>query len=28
MVLDDLENAIDQCDAIADTLTNLAIKNG
>jgi len=27
-VLDDLENAIDACDAIADTLTNLAIKNG
>lgn len=27
-VLDDLENAIDQCDAIADTLANLAVKNG
>lgn len=27
-VLEDLENAIDACDAIADTLTNLAIKNG
>jgi uncharacterized protein Yka (UPF0111/DUF47 family) len=27
-VLDDLENAIDACDAIADTLTNLAIKHG
>jgi uncharacterized protein len=27
-VLEDLENAIDQCDAIADTLTNLAIKHG
>jgi len=27
-VLDDLENAIDGCDSIADTLTNLAIKNG
>lgn len=27
-VLEDLENAIDQCDSIADTLTNLAIKNG
>ncbi|HVJ93550.1 MAG TPA: DUF47 family protein [Labilithrix sp.] len=27
-VLDDLENAIDQCDAIADTLANLAVKHG
>lgn len=27
-VLEDLENAVDQCDAIADTLANLAIKNG
>lgn len=27
-VLDDLENAIDQCDALADTLTQLAVKNG
>lgn len=27
-VLEDLENAIDACDSIADTLTNLAIKNG
>ena len=27
-VLEDLENAIDQCDAIADTLTNLAVKHG
>lgn len=27
-VLEDLENAVDQCDSIADTLTNLAIKNG
>jgi uncharacterized protein Yka (UPF0111/DUF47 family) len=27
-VLDDLENAIDQCDAIADMLTNLAVKHG
>jgi uncharacterized protein Yka (UPF0111/DUF47 family) len=27
-VLEDLENAIDACDAIADTLTNLAIKHG
>ena len=27
-VLDDLENAIDACDSIADTLTNLAIKHG
>ena len=27
-VLEDLENAIDACDAIADTLSNLAIKNG
>ena len=27
-VLEDLENAIDQCDAIADTLANLAVKNG
>jgi uncharacterized protein Yka (UPF0111/DUF47 family) len=27
-VLEDLENAIDSCDEIADTLTNLAIKNG
>lgn len=27
-VLEDLENAIDQCDSIADTLANLAIKHG
>jgi uncharacterized protein len=27
-VLEDLENAIDQCDSIADILANLAIKNG
>ncbi len=27
-VLEDLENAVDQCDYIADTLTNLAVKNG
>lgn len=27
-VLEDLENAVDQCDSIADTLTNLAVKNG
>jgi uncharacterized protein Yka (UPF0111/DUF47 family) len=27
-VLDDLENAIDQCDSIADLLTNLAVKHG
>jgi uncharacterized protein len=27
-VLEDLENAIDQCDSIADTLANLAVKNG
>lgn len=27
-VLDDLENAIDQCDEIADTLANLAVKHG
>jgi uncharacterized protein Yka (UPF0111/DUF47 family) len=27
-VLEDLENAIDACDSIADTLSNLAIKNG
>ena len=27
-VLDDLENAVDQCDSIADTLTNLSVKNG
>jgi outer membrane protein TolC len=27
-VLEDLENAIDACDSIADALTNLAIKNG
>lgn len=27
-VLEDLENAVDQCDAIADTLANLAVKNG
>jgi uncharacterized protein Yka (UPF0111/DUF47 family) len=27
-VLEDLENAIDQCDSIADTMTNLAVKNG
>jgi uncharacterized protein Yka (UPF0111/DUF47 family) len=28
IVLDDLENAIDACDSIADTLANLAIKHG
>ncbi len=27
-ILEDLENAIDHCDHIASTLTNLAIKNG
>ena len=27
-VLEDLENAIDACDEIADTLTNVALKNG
>ena len=27
-VLEDLENAIDQCDSIGDILANLAIKNG
>lgn len=27
-VLEDLENAVDQCDSIADILANLAIKNG
>jgi uncharacterized protein Yka (UPF0111/DUF47 family) len=27
-VLEDLENAVDACDSIADMLTNLAIKNG
>lgn len=27
-VLEDLENAVDQCDSIANTLTNLAVKNG
>lgn len=27
-VLEDLENAIDQCDSIADTLTHLAVKHG
>lgn len=27
-VLEDLENAVDQCDALADTLTNLAVKHG
>jgi uncharacterized protein Yka (UPF0111/DUF47 family) len=27
-VLEDLENAVDACDQIADTLTNLAIKHG
>ena len=27
-VLEDLENAIDQCDSIADTLANLAVKHG
>lgn len=27
-VLEDLENAVDHCDAIADTLTNLAVKHG
>jgi len=27
-VLEDLENAVDQCDSIADILANLAVKNG
>ena len=27
-VLEDLENAIDACDSIADALANLAVKNG
>jgi uncharacterized protein Yka (UPF0111/DUF47 family) len=27
-VLEDLENAVDQCDSIADTLANLAVKHG
>jgi uncharacterized protein Yka (UPF0111/DUF47 family) len=27
-VLEDLENAVDQCDSIGDILANLAIKNG
>lgn len=27
-VLEDLENALDQCDAIANSLTNLAVKHG
>ena len=27
-VLEDLENAVDQCDSIASILTNLAVKNG
>lgn len=27
-VLEDLENAVDSCDALADTLTNLAVKHG
>ena len=27
-VLEDLENAIDACDSIADTLANLAVKHG
>ena len=27
-VLEDLENAIDQCDAVAETLANLAVKHG
>ena len=27
-VLEDLENAVDACDQIADTLSNLAIKHG
>lgn len=27
-VLEDLENAIDQCDSIAETLANLAVKHG
>jgi predicted phosphate transport protein (TIGR00153 family) len=27
-VLEDLENAVDQCDALADILANLAVKNG
>ena len=27
-VLEDLENAVDQCDSIADILTHLAVKNG
>ncbi len=27
-VLEDLENAIDQCESVAETLTNLAVKHG
>ncbi len=27
-VLEDIENAVDQCDSIADVLANLAVKNG
>lgn len=27
-ILEDLENAVDQCDSIADILANLAVKNG
>jgi uncharacterized protein Yka (UPF0111/DUF47 family) len=27
-VLEDLENAVDQCDSIGDFLANLAVKNG
>ena len=27
-VLEDLENAIDQCETVADTLANLAVKHG
>ena len=27
-VLDDLEKAIDRCEYVADTLANLAVKNG
>ena len=27
-ILDDLENAIDRCERVADTLANLAVKHG
>ena len=27
-ILEDLENAIDKCDHVAETLTNIAVKNG